>query len=145
MNQLELAIYSTVHDFDGKTEDLALLLGMGVQILRNKANYNNEDSFFSPMQLVMLQNVTGNYSINAAFHALNKSKPSLGKSITRSLLSVADEVGSIAREFNRAADDHLFTAREKADCIKQATKVLNAAKDLVASFEEQEVGAIRAA
>lgn len=145
MNQLDLAIHSTVHDGDISTQDLADLMGMSRQILLNKANFNTENAYFSPAQLIQLQNLTSNYSINSALQAMNKSKPTTSKSITHSLLSVTDEVGRIAHEFNRAAEDNHFSEREKADCIKQASKVLNAAESLVASLHAQEVGKIRAA
>jgi|GEM_PF-6765629 len=145
MNQLEMAIHSTVHDFEGKTEDLAEMLGMGHQVMINKANFNNESSFFSPLQLALLQEKTGNNSINIAMQAMFTKNQSVSKSITYSLLSVSAEVGRVADKFNKAASDSVMTDREKADCIKQAKKALDAVDELLAALHAQPTGKIRAA
>jgi hypothetical protein len=138
MNQLDLAIYNTVHDFSEGTQALADLMGVSRQILLNKANPNTENAYFSPAQLIQIQKLTGNFSINEALTAMEGKKKPTEASFTRLLLQITDELGVAAHMVNEALDDHILTEREKADCLKQVGKVSDACDDLKQALHTQD-------
>lgn len=139
MNQLDLAIDSTVHDYAGGTNELAELMGMSRTILNNKACPTNENHQFHPQQLISIQRLTGNWSITDAFVAAHdvwqkQNSPSAEKDVTQSLFDVAAEFGRMAEKVNEAMSDKVLTERERRDCLKEAEAMLEKCEALKSSL-----------
>lgn len=61
------AFHKTVHSADGGCEALAVRMGMSVQILRNKANPNNEHNVTTLKDVDLVMGLTRDYAV---LHAL---------------------------------------------------------------------------
>ena len=119
MNQVKLAIWSTTHEYkggkNGAFRELAALMGISEQVMRNKACPTSDNSHFSPEQLLTLQNLTDDYRINNAMRLAEKR-------------AGATEA------------DGKYTEREKADCISQLNRIEKACEHLKLAIHQQEAG-----
>jgi hypothetical protein len=144
MNQVKLAIWSTAHEYkDGKNgafRELSALMGMSEQVMRNKACPTSENSYFSPEQLLNLQNITDDYRINNAMRLTEKRAGATERGVTESLLHITSELGSMAHIIAEAEADNKYTEREKADCISQLNRIERACEHLKLAIHQQEAG-----
>ncbi len=134
MNQLEIAIYNTVHDYPGGTLELAEEMCMSRQILLNKACPTTENAYFSPQQLSQLQRITNNYAINESLRVMELQPKRKSLTVTESLLDITDKLGATVHEVNQAMSDHVMTDREKAACLKKAGYIKQSADELIHSL-----------
>ena len=127
MNQVKLAIWSTTHEYkggkNGAFRELAALMGISEQVMRNKACPTSDKSHFSPEQLLTLQNLTDDYRINNAMRLAEKRAGATERGVTESLLHITHELGSMAHIITEAEADGKYTEREKADCISQLNRI----------------------
>lgn len=137
MNQLDLAIHSTVHDYKDGTQALADSMGMSRQILLNKACPTTENAYFSPAQMAQLQNITGNYAINDALSAMEQHRPKTQKELTESVMAVSKDFAGVVGEVAEAMKDREMTERERRQCLDAVNKLLEAAEDLKHSISRE--------
>lgn len=122
MNQLDLTIHDTVHDYNGSTKSLADAMGISTTILNNKACPTNEHHQFKPNQLLKLQKVTQNWSITDVFNAERRKAEKQvdnGKDTTSSLFDMAAEFGRLAERINESMSDNILTEYERRACLKE--------------------------
>lgn len=137
MNQLDLAIHSTVHDYKGGTQALADAMGMSRQILLNKACPTTENAYFSPAQMAQIQNITGNYAINDALHAMEQHRATPEKDVTSSLLGVTRNFADVVGEVTEAMADNVFTERERRQCLDAVNHLLDDCETLKHSISRE--------
>lgn len=137
MNQIDLTIHDTVHDFDGSTKRLAEEMGMSPTILNNKACPTNEHHQFQPNQLIKLQQVTGNWSITDVFvaeRAKSETHSESSKNTVSSLFDVTVELGRLAEKINDAMSDNVLTERERRECLKEVDAMTGKCEALKAAL-----------
>lgn len=117
MNQLDLAIHSTVHDYEGGTQSLADAMGVSRQILLNKACPTTENAHFAPAQLAQLQNITGNYSINDALQAMEQHREAQEYDLTGSMLGVSKDFAEVVGGITESMADNVMSEPERRHCL----------------------------
>jgi hypothetical protein len=137
MNQLDLAIHSTVHDYADGTQALADSMGMSRQILINKACSTTENAYFSPAQMAQLQNITGNYAINDALSAMEQHRAKPEKDLTSSVLMVSKDFAGVVTEVTEAMADNVMTERERRQCLDSVNQLLDDAEQLKHSISRE--------
>lgn len=130
MNQLDLAIHSTVHDFKGGTQNLADAMGMSRQILLNKACPTTENAYFAPAQLIQLQNITGNYAINDALNAMQQNSQRPEKDLTHAMMSVSRDFAVVIGDITESMEDYVMSERERRQCLNSVTQMIDECEDL---------------
>lgn len=128
---LDVAIYQTVHAFDGGPKLLAKQLGMPLSSLLNKANPAQDDRHFSPAEMLAIMGATGNFSIlfTLADETGYRCLPIAGKPDDRDLFGhltlITSEHGELARALVEAGSDGTYTANERKQLVKEALVVIN--------------------
>tara|TARA_R110000787_G_scaffold194120_1_gene305694 strand:+ start:13767 stop:14219 length:453 start_codon:yes stop_codon:yes gene_type:complete len=144
MNQVKLAIWRTTHEYkggkNGAFRELAALMVISEQVMRNKACPTSDNSHFSPEQLLTLQNLTDDYRVNNAMRLAEKRAGATERGVTESLLHITHELGSMAHIITEAEADGKYTEREKADCISQLNRIEKACEHLKLAIHQQEAG-----
>lgn len=139
MEQLEQAVYDTVHSSNISAKEIASRTGMNHQVLLNKANPQCETHKLGLIESLAIQKVTGNTRILSAMRteldlALN---PTPRKSILLTALDTAKEHGDVMKAVQEALTDGRFTAREKEVCLKEADEAIKALEALKATITAQ--------
>lgn len=142
MQALDSAIYSTVHDSEIKTKDLAVMLGMSHQILINKANCQCETNKFTAHELVALQKHTGSTRIAEAMClelGLNvvSTVSEEPESLMNAMLAVVSECGDVSRVLKVAMHDGRLTNREKDAIQKEISEAIASLVAMRSTIEKE--------
>jgi len=137
MDQLDQAIYDTVHD--AGTAQLAARLGISRQVLINKANPNDDRNHLSLHQAQAIMRATGDIRI------LNAQAALLGYDITpkstssddnplHALVRTMSETAEAIQSASSALEDGRLTQRELAECRKEIAEAVEQLSRLEASL-----------
>lgn len=126
MQQLRQAIHSTVEESTLERKDIARLMKIGYAVFNGKANPEREDAYFSPEQLVDLQNVVGDFRITDAVQAelhTQEDDEHEPKSVMESVLDACCEHGQLINTIHGAMADGRITNREREACLRALCKL----------------------
>lgn len=137
------AIYRTVHSAAGGVEALAVRMGQRVQILRNKANPNSSANYFSPVELDMLMELTGDYAVLHALaqnhsHVCVKIDTDVAPSdmaIIEALAKVWACNGAVGTEVHAALADGIIEPHEVARIEDRVYHTIEAMQSMVARLK----------
>ncbi len=130
MNQLDLAVHDTTHDFTQGVQELADLMGISYQVLLNKSNPNAESSYYYPHQLSRLQKITGNYAISLALAPKTKDTQINDATVSDAMLAITDAMGRVAYEIGNSG---VTTYKQRAECLKRVA-VLSSEVDSLSKY-----------
>ena len=145
MNQVDIAVYNTVHESDMGAKEIAQRLGMSHQILINKSNPNNETHKLTLNESLAVQMATDSTAIIEAQALLLgvqvlpkfKSKP---ESLMMSVLKATKEHGDVSKKIAEALADGRFTAKEKQECHREVSEAIQSLAELNEYLNGIEVG-----
>lgn len=143
MRHIERAIHDTVmHSPEMTCEEIAARLGRGAQVLRNKANPDQEGHIMGYMEMVAIMAMTGDYSAHRAtgdYLASLKPASTNQKPLIQIVLDACKEHGDVVACVQKALGDGRFTLREKGDCareIDEAIAMLTELRQAVAQHKD---------
>lgn len=128
---LDVAIYETVHSFEGGPKRLAKQLGMPLSSLLNKANPAQDDRHFSPDELLAIMGATANFSILfvLADETGHRCRPIVGQPDDHDLFGhltlITSEHGELAKALVDASADGSYSRNERKRLVKEALDVIN--------------------
>lgn len=137
------AFHYTVHNAPGGLEALAVRLGMSAQILRNKANPNNNSNHVALRDVERVMELTGDYG---TLHALAKScgfvcikiEDHVGPSdlaLLEVVTSAMSANGGFGAAINKALDDGRIQQHEVEQVKDAAFEASRALHAVVARFQ----------
>lgn len=137
------AFHETVHSAPGGLEALAVRLGMSAQILRNKANPNNNSNHVSLRDVERVMELTGDYR---TMHALAKSfgfvcikvEDSCGPSdlaLLEVVTSAMSANGGFGAAINKALEDGRIQQHEVEEVKDAAFAAPRAIHDVVSRMQ----------
>lgn len=143
MDQLDQAIYDTIHNSDLSAKEIAQRLGMGHQVLLNKANPQNETHKLTVRESLAIQLITGNHRIHSAMGTELEIANAEGEDrhLMEVMLFSCKEHGDVVSAIYSAIEDGRFTFRERETCLKEvdeAINSLNALKRIISIHETTE-------
>lgn len=137
MDQLDIAVHNTAHNFDGGVPRLAKIMGKGEQVLRNKCNPNNDDSKLTLREALGMMLVTGDVQIlECVASELNyqvvplEAKREIG--LLEAVLKTASECGDVHQAIQDALQDGSITPRELHRIIQE----IGEARDALCVLEQ---------
>jgi len=138
MDQLDQAIYDTVHD--AGTAQLAVRLGISRQVLINKVNPNDDRNHLSLHQAQAVMQATGDIRILQAQAALlgydvvQKAERDANEDPVASLVKTMKETSEAINRASTALEDGRLTQRELAGCRKEIAEAVEQLSRLEASL-----------
>lgn len=132
MDHIDQAIYDTVHNSELSAKQIAPLMGVGHQVLINKANPQTETHKMSLREAVALQLITGNHAIYRAMgmELSIKAKQAAPLGILESVLKAGKEHGDVLAMIHKSMEDGKLTMREQEQCQREITEAIEALMDL---------------
>ncbi|WP_394179675.1 phage regulatory CII family protein [Marinomonas posidonica] len=133
MDHIDQAIYDTVHNSGMGAKAIAPLMGVGHQVLINKANPQSETHKLTLRESVALQLITGNHAIHRAMGVelsvqTEERGPVLG--ILESAFKAGKEHGDVVQAIYKSLEDGRMTMREQEECQKEITEAIEALMQL---------------
>jgi len=127
MDQLDQAIYDTVHD--AGTAQLAVRLGISRQVLINKVNPNDDRNHLSLHQAQAVMQATGDIRILQAQAALlgydvEPKSTVAGDDPLHALVRTMKETSEAINRASAALEDGRLTQRELAGCRKEIAEAV---------------------
>lgn len=124
MNQLELAVHQTAHEAEGGLRALALDIGMGEQVLRNKVNPYQDTHKLSLHEAQAMMRRTSDLRILEAQAAefgrtINNPLARTPRALVLEMLAADAEHGDVTRRVMDAIADGKITAAEAASIRKE--------------------------
>lgn len=135
MDHILQAVHDTVHDSDIKTKEIASRLGMGHQVLINKANPQCETHKITLLEAVAIQKITGSSAILRAVQVELDIPPSEEEcqSYLEATLHFTREFGDVVRSIEEGMKDGKLTARELERFMRETDELDAAMQRLRAS------------
>jgi hypothetical protein len=145
MDHIDQAIYDTVHGSELSAKQIAPLMGVGHQVLINKANPQTETHKMALREAVAIQLITGNHAIYRAMGTeLSLSKPDAKPlEIMASALKAGKEHGDVIRSIYAALEDGRMTMREQEQCQREITEAIEALMQLRESVLQYSIKQIK--
>lgn len=132
MEQVDQAVYETVHNSSIPAKDIASRIGMSHQILLNKANSSNETHKLTLRESIAIQLVTGDTSIHRSMglelESVNQVESSKG--LMETLVIVSKEHGDVVSSVYEALSDGKITNRENENCQREIDEQMKALERL---------------
>ena len=131
MDQIDIAVHDTLHNSGMEPKKIADNMGMGHQILLNKANPNSEFHKLTLREAIGLMKITGSTRILDAMAAeLGVDKPTQEKlpipGVLEAVLVATAEHGDVVNVIRQSLADGRFTLREKESCQKEIGEAMEA-------------------
>ena len=136
MDNLDKAIHNTFYHSQMKAKAIAIEMGIGYQVLVNKANPHTDSHKLTCREALQMQLITGNQAIltamtntlNIASKEATDTLPKVG--VLESVLLAGKEHGDVLRSITEAMADGRFTLREQEDCQHEITEAMDALTQL---------------
>lgn len=136
MEQIEQAVYDTIHNSEMSTAQIAQMMGMGAQVLRNKASATNDTHKLSLLEAIAIVRITGDTSI---VRAINLETEGVGKSdesktVFSAVMDAGVNQGELLSVINESLDDGIITVRENEKCQRQIQIIIESFEQLSKSI-----------
>jgi hypothetical protein len=134
MDQLDLAVHGTAHDFG--LPELARKLAIREQVFRNKVNPTDETHKLTLREAVAMMDVAGDTRILEAVCSLfggefvRHAERAMPRDLLRALLAVDAENGDVNRSIKAALRDGRISPRELREIRQEITEARLALDDL---------------
>lgn len=139
MNQLELAVHRTAHDFPGGVPALAAAMGQKPGVLKNKVCPTAEWNKLSLDEAMQIMLLSGNHSIlqemARELGLMVQGLPCKRGSVLQNLLREQAEHGHVANALAAALDDGRVTPREAMDVAREIDDEIQALTALKLSVQ----------
>ncbi len=145
MDHIDQALYDLVHNSDMSAKEISSLLGVGHQVLINKANPQTETHKMTLREAVAIQLITGNHAIYRAMgmELSIKAKKVETLGILESVLNAGKEHGDVLAMIHKAMADGKMTMREQEQCQREITEAIESLMALRESVLEHSMKQIK--
>jgi hypothetical protein len=135
MDNLDTAIHNTLHQSHLCAKAISSEMGIGHQVLVNKANPQTDSHKLTCREALQMQLITGNHAIHIAMtNELNLASKQVAEpqplGVLESVLIAGKEHGDVLRSITDAMADGRFTLREQEDCQREITEAIDALTQL---------------
>lgn len=136
MNDIDLSIYSLIHDSDIQPKEIAAKTGISYQVLLNKSNPSCDTHKLTCSEALAIMLITGNRCVLHALKEILDNKNKKKSDLTNSLVSISKEVGDVVRAVVETGKHGRITTLKKRNCIKEIDEAITELELLKTHFNK---------